>query len=113
MTALKEQIALAKIDGVTFHYFLETKKIVDDGVIVNPVKIVDGHYVEDESKQHKISATSVLIAVGQGALSNIVKNTKNIDTQEKGLVVATEKGQTTRPGVYAAGDVVSGAKTVA
>lgn len=113
MTALHEQIELAKIDGVTFHYFLETKEIVDDGVIVNPVKVVNDEYVEDESAQYKIPATSVLIAIGQGALSNIVKNTKNIDTQEKGLVVATEKGQTTRPGVYAAGDVVSGAKTVA
>ena len=113
MTALHEQIELAKIDGVTFHYFLSTKEIVDDGVIVNPVKIVNDEYIEDESAQYKIPATSVLVAIGQGALSNIVRNTKNIDTQEKGLVVATEKGQTTRPGVYAAGDVVSGAKTVA
>lgn len=113
MTALHEQIDLAKIDGVTFHYFLETKKIVDDGVIVNPVNLVNDEYVVDETKEKKIDATSVIIAIGQGALSNIVKNTKNIDTKEKGLVVATENGQTTRPGVYAAGDVVSGAKTVA
>lgn len=113
MTALHEQIELAKIDGVTFHYYLETKQIVDDGVIVNPVKVDGDNIIEDISSQYKIPATSVLIAIGQGALSNIVKNTKNIDTQEKGLVVATEKGQTTRPGVYAAGDVVSGAKTVA
>lgn len=113
MTALHEQIDLAKIDGVTFHYYLETKEIVDDGVIVNKVNEVDGKYEVDYSTEEKIPATSVFVAIGQGALSNIVKNTKNIDTQEKGLVVATSKGQTTRPGVYAAGDVVSGAKTVA
>lgn len=113
MTALKEQIALAKIDGVTFHTMLETKQIVDDGVIVNNVVLKDGEYVVNEENPIKIPATSVLVAIGQGALSNIVKNTKNIDTKEKGLVVATENGQTTRPGVYAAGDVVTGAKTVA
>ena len=113
MTALNEQIALAKIDGVTFHTYLETKEIVDDGIIVNNVTKDGDEYIVDTSEDIKIPATSVIIAVGQGALSNIVKNTKNIDTKEKGLVVATENGQTTRPGVYAAGDVVHGAKTVA
>ena len=113
MTALNEQIALAKIDGVTFHTYLETKEIVDDGIIVNKVTKDGDEYIVDTSEDIKIPATSVIIAVGQGALSNKVKNTKNIDTKEKGLVVATENGQTTRPGVYAAGDVVHGAKTVA
>ena len=43
---------------------------------------------------------------------NIVKNSKQIDTNKKGLIEANSKGQTTREGVFAAGDVVSGAKTV-
>lgn len=113
MTALDEQISLAKVDGVQFHTFLETKQILDDGIIVNPVIEENGEYKVDSSKEIKIESTSVIIAIGQGALSNIVNNTKNIDTKEKGLVVATQNGQTTRPGVFAAGDVVSGAKTVA
>ena len=54
----------------------------------------------------------MIIAIGQGAQTNIVKNTKQIDTNQKGLIEASEKGATTRPGVYAAGDVVSGARTV-
>lgn len=113
MTALKEQIALAKVDGVTFNTYLETKQILEDGIIVEKVIKQDDEYLIDHSEQIKIPSTSVIIAIGQGALSNIVNNTKNIDTKEKGLVVATINGQTTRPGVYAGGDVVSGAKTVA
>ena len=45
-------------------------------------------------------------------MNNIVKNTKQIDTTQKGLIQTTSRGATTREGVYAAGDVVSGAKTV-
>ena len=45
-------------------------------------------------------------------LSNIVKNTNQIDTNKRGLIETTSGGATTREGVYAAGDVVSGAKTV-
>lgn len=113
MTALKEQIDLAKVDGVRFNYYLETLKIEDDGIVVAPVSIVDNQYVVKKDEAYKIECSSVIIAIGQGALSNIVNNTKNIDTKEKGLVVTTATGKTTRPGVFAAGDVVHGAKTVA
>lgn len=113
MTALKEQIALAKLDGVTFRTNLQTIKIEDDGLIVSPVINQNGKLSYNPEVNSKIESTSVIIAIGQGALSNIVNNTKAIDTKEKGLVVASNKGQTTRPGVFAAGDVVSGQKTVA
>lgn len=113
MTAHREQIALAKLDGVTFRTNLQTIRIEDDGVIVSPVVHEDNILKVDSSKEEKIDSTSVVISVGQGALSNIVNNTKEINTKEKGLVVATYNGQTTRPGVFAAGDVVSGQKTVA
>ena len=65
-----------------------------------------------DGDNNKIPADSVIIAIGQGAQTNIVKNTKQIDTNQKGLIEADKKGATTRPGVYAAGDVVSGARTV-
>jgi len=112
MTALNEQIELAKVDGVTLLPNVETLKIEDDKIIVAPVKKNGEEYIVETDKQYELKASSVFIAVGQGAFSNIVKNTKNIDTQQKGLVVATDNGETTRPGVYAGGDVVSGAKTV-
>ena len=117
VTALKEELMLAEVDGVKMNYYLNTTKIESDGIIVEPVVQVekeDGsiEYVNDTPNAFKFPATSVIIAIGQGALSNIVKNTKQIDTTQKGLIQTTSGGATTRPGVYAAGDVVSGAKTV-
>jgi glutamate synthase (NADPH/NADH) small chain len=35
-----------------------------------------------------------------------------IDVSERGLVVTDNKGETTRAGIFASGDVVQGAKTV-
>ena len=99
------------------NYYLNTIKIESDGIIVEPVlkqEKEDGtiEYINDSNNPYKIPASSIIIAIGQGALSNIVKNTKQIDTTQKGLIQTTSNGATTRPGVYAAGDVVSGAKTV-
>jgi len=54
----------------------------------------------------------VIIAVSQGAESNLVSTTKGIDTERTGLLTADEDGHTSRPGVFAAGDAVNGARTV-
>jgi len=117
VTALKEELDLAIIDGVKMNYYLNTIKIESDGIIVEPVlksENEDGtiEYKNDSDNPFKFSSTSVIIAIGQGAMNNIVKSTKQIDTTQKGLIQTTSRGATTREGVYAAGDVVSGAKTV-
>ena len=56
--------------------------------------------------------TGVIIAVSQGAESNLVTTTRNIDTSKTGLLTVDEDGHTSRPGVFAAGDAASGARTV-
>jgi len=98
------------------NYYLNTIKIEEDGIIVEPVKqrtLEDKtiEYYNDHENAYKMPASSVIIAIGQGAETSIVKN-KKIDTTNRGLIQASDKGATTREGVYAAGDVVSGARTV-
>ena len=56
--------------------------------------------------------TGVIIAVSQGAESNLVTTTRDIDTSKTGLLTVDEDGHTSRPGVFAAGDAASGARTV-
>ena len=52
------------------------------------------------------------MAVSQGPLNRIVSTTKGLETSDRGLLTTDEKGETTRPGVFASGDVVLGARTV-
>ena len=116
VTALKEELDLAIVDGAKMNYYLNTIKIEEDGIIVEPVKqrtLEDKtvEYYNDHENAYKMPASSVIIAIGQGAETSIVKN-KKIDTTNRGLIQASDKGATTREGVYAAGDVVSGARTV-
>ena len=42
----------------------------------------------------------------------IVRSTTGLDVNGRGLLVADEHGHTTRPGIFASGDVVKGARTV-
>ena len=42
----------------------------------------------------------------------ISRSTAGLETNRRGCLVADEKGATTRPGVFAGGDAVTGAATV-
>ena len=52
------------------------------------------------------------MAVSQGPKTNIVSTSKGITLNKYGLVITDSLGRTTRDGVFASGDVVTGAKTV-
>ena len=117
VTALREELELAIIDGVKMNYYLNTVKIEADGIIVEPVLKVentDGSitYENQSDKAYKINSTSTIIAIGQGALNNIVKTTNNLEANKRGLIKADDKGHTSRSGIFSACEVVSGARTV-
>ncbi len=117
MPATKYEIEYAKIDGVQFELYKNPLEIVDQGVkYVQTRKITDENgdekVINIENSEEIFHANSVIIAVSQGPRANIVSNTKGIDTDITGLVVTDDCGRTSREGVFASGDVVTGAKTV-
>ncbi|WP_207706224.1 FAD-dependent oxidoreductase [Clostridium sp. HBUAS56017] len=65
-----------------------------------------------ESSEEIFKADLVILAIEQGPRSNIISNTIGIDVKNTGLVEVDEFGRTSRKGVFASGDVVTGAKTV-
>jgi glutamate synthase (NADPH/NADH) small chain len=65
--------------------------------------------------QRRHPCDKVIIAVGQKPFARIVSTTTGLKTNEKGYVITASApfyGMTTRPGVFAAGDVVHEPKTV-
>ncbi|NYC95469.1 NADPH-dependent glutamate synthase beta subunit-like oxidoreductase [Clostridium acetobutylicum] len=64
-----------------------------------------------KEKKSFFECDSVVVAVSQAPKDNIVSNTTGLDTKW-GLIVTDEKGNTTKKGTFACGDVVTGAKTV-
>ena len=81
-------------------------------VRVNRVERDDGSvgFEEDYSETFDIPADSVIIAIGQGPNADI--RTAGVKLTQRGLFDVNEWGETDIPGVFAAGDIVSGPKTV-
>ncbi|MDF2950851.1 MAG: sudA: sulfide dehydrogenase subunit alpha [Anaerocolumna sp.] len=117
MTATKTEIQEAIDDGVQFNLFKSPVEIVDEGLkFIQTEKIIDeNNKVSVKSikgSESLYECDSVVIAISQSPRNNIVSNTKGINTDNAGLLVADDSGHTTRQGVFASGDVVTGARTV-
>lgn len=115
--ATKYEIEYAKLDGVNFEFYRSPVEITDRGVIVSHTRKIAGEdgsiNIENvEGTDELFSADSVIIAASQSPRSNIVSNTEGISINKFGLVITDDCGRTTREGVFASGDVVTGAKTV-
>lgn len=117
MTATKQEIEEAKDEGVHFELFKSPVEIVDEGVIYRQTKIItdqEGNekLVELENTEDLFKCDSVIIAISQTPKNNITINNKGFRTIGNGLLAVGESGETSRSGVFASGDVVTGAKTV-
>lgn len=113
IAASVSEVEYAKIDGVEFITGLEPVEITDDGVIFVRVETdEEGNKKRIEGSEKLYPAASTIIAVSQGPRNRIVSTTTGLDVTERGLLVTNTFGHTTREGIFAAGDVVLGARTV-
>lgn len=115
--ATKAELEGAIKDGVKFEFFKSPTELTEEGVKYIATKnevSEDGTVitVNIDGEEGLFKCDSIIISVSQSPRNNIVSNTKGLETNRWGLLLANEFGHTTRDGVFASGDVVTGAKTV-
>jgi len=116
MTANKAEVEMAHIDGVDFLHNCQAVRITEDAVTCVRVEknvAEDGSvsFEEDFHSSFQVPADSVIIAIGQGPGADIV-SAGGVQLSQPGLMQADEFGRTSQPGVFAAGDIVTGPRTV-
>lgn len=113
VAASKHEFSYAQLEGVQFEYNMAPVEIKYDGVIFKDViENEDGTFTDVPDSTHFFPADSVIISISQGPQNRIVNTTQGLAADKRGLLVADETGHTTRPGIFASGDVVNGARTV-
>lgn len=107
------EFSYAKLEGVNFEYNKKPVEITDDGVIFRDVlEDEEGNLTDVEGSDVLYPADSVIISISQGPMSRLVNTTEGLKANSRGLLDADETGHTSRPGIFASGDVVNGARTV-
>lgn len=117
MSARKYEIEYAKIDGVKFEFWKRPLEIVEEGVKYVKTRLAvnqeETELLKDVPGSEDIfAADSVIIAASQGPRTNIVSTTEGISLNKWGFVITDDSGHTSYEGIFASGDVVTGAKTV-
>lgn len=112
-SASEEEKEYAEIEGTEFVYCKSPVEITDRGVMFADTVCDENHRVISTSdKPELMEADSVMICISQRPSNLILTQTAGLETNERGLVKINEDGSTSRPGLFASGDVVKGAKTV-
>lgn len=117
MPCTKVELEEAKEDGVKFELFKASLELTEEGIKYIETKnevTEDGRIntVTLEGTEGIFNCDSIIIAVSQSPRKNIVANTTGLETNKWGLLLTDDKGHTTKDGVFASGDVVTGANTV-
>lgn len=125
MPARLEEIHHAKEEGIEFHLLRNPVKIVNDGSgkvagmecqvmeLGEPDASGRRRPVAVEGSNYVLDVDTVVMSIGTSPNPLIRSTTKGLETNKKGcLVVNEETNQTTREGIYAGGDAVTGAATV-
>ena len=124
LPARREEVHHAKQEGIDFRMLTNPVEILgtDDGW-VRGLRCVSMELGEPDASgrrrpvavagsEHDIPADVVIMALGTSPNPLIKDTTSGLETERHGCIVADEEGRTTRPGVFAGGDAVTGAATV-
>ncbi|MCR4956220.1 MAG: NADPH-dependent glutamate synthase [Lachnospiraceae bacterium] len=125
LPAFKGEIQEAKEEGISFHLLTNpTEIMVDEDNNVKGVKLIDMELGEPddsgrrrpipvEGSEHVMDADLVIMALGTVANPLIPHTTEGLDSNKYECIVTdVETGATTKPGVFAGGDDVTGPATV-
>ena len=124
LPARVEEVHHAKQEGIEFRMLTNPVRVIDNGKgWVGGIECVSMELDEpDESgrrspvavegSEHTIDCDVVIMALGTSPNPLIKSTTKGLETNRRGCIVADENGTTSRPGVFAGGDAVTGAATV-
>jgi len=124
LPARKEEVHHAKEEGIEFRMLTNPVEIEgDENGWVKAMKCIRMELGEPdasgrrspvpvEGSEFDVECDTVIMALGTSPNPLIAKTTPGLETTRRGGLVATEEGATTRPGIFAGGDAVTGAATV-
>ena len=124
LPARAEEVHHAKEEGVEFLFLTNPIELLgDERGQVHAMRVQKMELGEPDASgrrrpipipgsEEEFDTDLVVIAAGSRANPVLTHYTENLDLSKKGYIVATESGRTSKPGVWAGGDIVTGAATV-
>lgn len=124
MPARLEEIENAEEEGVRFNYLVNPVRFLgDERNWVTGVECLRMELGEPDASGRRrpipipgseftVAVDAVVVAIGQNANPIVASTASGVETNRWGYFIADDEGRCTKPGVFAGGDIVTGAATV-
>lgn len=124
LPARAEEVHHAREEGIEFRMLTNPVEVLgDEKGWVRALRCIQMELGEPDASgrrspvpvagsEFEIPVDEVIMALGTSPNPLIAGTTKGLETERHGCIVADEDGATSRPGVFAGGDAVTGAATV-
>lgn len=124
LPARREEVEHAMEEGIKFRLLTNPTEILgDENGFASGMKCVEMELgepdasgrrrpIEKADSEFVLECDTVIMSIGTSPNPLIKHTTKGLDTEKWGGIIADEHGKTSREGVFAGGDAVTGAATV-
>ncbi len=124
LPARAEEVHHAKEEGIIFNTLTNPKEILVDengyvkGMVCIRMELGEPddsgrrRPIEIEGSEFVLDVDTVIMSLGTSPNPLISSTTKSLDINKKRCLITDENGQTSKEGVFAGGDAVTGAATV-
>ncbi len=113
ISASSHEMEYAQLEGAEFVFGKAITAFTEEGPLFQTTVFDEEDQVTGyEEELDQVQADSVIISISQGPKNKLILTTEGLEGNEKGLLITDENCMTTCEGVFAAGDVVHGSKTV-
>lgn len=113
IAASSHEVSYATLDGAEFVFGMQIDSINEKGpVFKKTILDEEENIIGEEEELIQVEADSTIISISQGPRKKLIRTTFGLEGSDKGLLIVDDNYMTTKPGVFAAGDVITGSKTV-
>ena len=113
IAASSHEVSYATLDGAEFVFGMQIDSINEKGpVFKKTILDEEENIIGEEEELIQVEADSTIISISQGPRKKLIRTTFGLEGSEKVLLIVDDNYMTTKPGVFAAGDVITGSKTV-
>ncbi len=124
MPARVEEVEHADEEGVKFNFLVNPVRFIGNELgWIKGIECIRMELGEPDSSGRRrpiplkgsefiVDVDMAVVAIGQSANPIVASTATGVDTNARGYFIADEEGRTTKPGVFAGGDIVTGAATV-
>jgi len=124
MPARVEEVENAEEEGVKFNFLVNPVRFIGNELgWVKGIECIRMELGEPDASGRRrpipvkgsefvVEVDMAVVAIGQSANPIVASTATGVETNERGYFIADDDGRTTKPGVFAGGDIVTGAATV-